>query len=178
MVDILREIEGFPESYPTAPEGLSEDAQALNAAALWQRLEFWITHRWGERSVTWIVEGPGDWLPRLKPATVDTFEVWKDGAWKTTVVEDGPLCYVLQPETYRITATVGADTDPPAGVLEAFRRLAEYLADDAHIGGVVASSGSVDIGGAMTVSAERSPKWQARALHYSGAADLLRPWRV
>lgn len=63
---------------------------------------------------------------------------------------------------------------PPEDVLEAFRRLAEYSTDkDAHPS---LTSRSVEIG-SLRESFERSPAWLARAMQYSGAADLLRPYR-
>lgn len=75
---------------------------------------------------------------------------------------------------YRFTATVGGG-DVPAAVSEAFRRLAEYLADDPERSG--ASSYSVNMGGAIEESFNRNPAWIARALDLSGAADLLRPYK-
>jgi len=76
---------------------------------------------------------------------------------------------------FRVTATVGSDDEPPEAVLEAFRRLAEYLADEPDRS--AASSYSVNMGGAIEESYNRNPAWVARALELSGAADLLRPYR-
>ena len=69
MAVIVVESEGTPAAYPAAPDGLSAAAQALDAAMIWQRLESWIAYRWGERSVIYIVEGPGDFVPRLSPVS-------------------------------------------------------------------------------------------------------------
>ena len=82
--------------------------------------------------------------------------------------------YVFASEgPYRITASVG-DGDVPAAVLEAFRRLAEYMAEDAGKAG--ATSEKTDVG-PITIEVQRSAAWVARAMINSGAADLLRPYR-
>lgn len=174
MIAAIREDEGRPKSYPDKPSDLSETAADLDADALWARIEAYTSQRWGEREVVWIVEGPGEWSPRLQPATVDQAERWEDG-WQTVELEEGPLGYVLESATYRVTATVGTSENPPAEVLEAYRRLAEYLADQAFIGRV-ATSGTRDVGG-LSVTSERPQAWQAKALQHSGAADLLRRYR-
>ncbi len=175
-MDVIAEDEGQPAAYPAAPVGLSPDAAALNPDALWQRLESWIAYRWEPRAVLWIVQGPGVWSPRLKPATVDTFEVWDGSTWAPVTLDPAPLGYELAAETYRLTATVGSTDTPPSAVLEAFRRLAEYLADQATLG-LVATSRTLNIAGTIQTESTRPAAWQARALHYSGAADLLRGYR-
>lgn len=175
MLVALDEQEGAPSSYPSAPGDMSAEAQALDNTALWRRIEEWITHRWGERSVTWIVEGAGTWTPRLKPASIDTAEVWDGAAWQTVTLQAAPMGYALDAKTYRVTATVGETGDPPDDVFEAYRRLAEYLADDSYLGRV-ATSGTRDLSD-MQITSERPAAWQAKALHYSGAADVLRKWR-
>ena len=48
-----------------ARSALSTAAAALDADMIWQRIEAYIAHRWTERDVTWIVEGPGEWHPPL-----------------------------------------------------------------------------------------------------------------
>jgi hypothetical protein len=65
--------------------------------------------------------------------------------------------------------------DVPAPVLAAFARLAEYSADTDERAG--ATDYSVNLGGAIQESYRRYPSWLARAMQYSGAADLLRPYR-
>jgi hypothetical protein len=167
MVEVLSEVEGEPASYPALPGSFSVDL-----ATVWRRLEGWIAHRWNERTVTWVVQGPGVWRPRLQPATVDTSEVWKDGGWVTTTLDPAPLGYELDARTYRIAATVGSTGDPPDIVLIAGQRLAEFLdqaGGDPSQGHTSVSDGDF--------SYSRPAGWAARAMHYSGAADLLRGFR-
>lgn len=175
MIDILSEVEGEPSSYPSQPSDLSTGAQALDTESIWKRLEDWISYRWGERTVTWIVQGPGWWKPRLRPVTVDSSEIWTDGAWESTTLETAPVGYELEDAIYRVTATVGTTDSVPAEMNEAYRRLAEYLADQSYIGRVATSA--TQSAGKAQVSADRPAAWQAKALHYSGAADLLRRYR-
>lgn len=145
-------------------------------AYLWQRIEAHTAHRWSPRTVVWVVEGPGEWSPPLAPAEVITVEVWRWGQWQTVTLEKAPMGYRLDGEgPYRITATVGADNEPPAAVLEAYQRLADYC-DAEHFGAPGASSYSVNIG-QTSESIRRHPAHMARALENSGAADLLRPYR-
>lgn len=169
--------EAAPETWPDAPSGLSEAAAALAPALVWGRLEGFIAHRWGERDCVFLAAGPGDWQPPLVPATVSTVEVWEGYAWTSATLNPSPLGgYELPGEgPYRITATVGAGGEPPAAVLEAYRRLAEYwaVAED-HPG---ASSFRTNVG-PVSLDEQRAPTWRARAIHLSGAADLLRPWRM
>ena len=174
MVEILQETEGVPSSYPAKPSGLSTEADALDTRTLWKRIESFITYRWNERTVTWIVQGPGWWQPRLQPVTVDTAEKW-DGEWVTVTLDPAPLGYELDEATYRVTATVGTTDSVPSDLNEAYRRLAEYLVDDSYIGRV-ATSGSRDLGD-VSISSKRPEAWKAKALHQSGAADLLRRYR-
>jgi hypothetical protein len=143
---------------------------------LWQRLESYIAWRFSERSVTWIAEGPGEWLPPLNPAVVSTVELWADEAWQVTTLSLSPLGGYMLPGCgpYRFTATIGGGGDPPAGVLEAYRRLAEYLAAVKLRPGV--RSESVHAGD-IEVKTMRSLTAIAEALQNSGAADLLRTWR-
>jgi len=176
VIDLLREDESAPSSWPAAPSGLSTDAAAIDSDAIWQRIESFIAYRWQERTVEWIVQGPGVFVPRLKPATIGTREIWRDGAWQSVTLDPSPLGDELDAETYRISTTVGSTDTPPPAVLEAFRRLAEYLADEAHIGRVPTNA-SLQLGDSIQITAERPAAWQAKALHYSGAADLLRQWR-
>ena len=177
MIDLLHVDEGQPSAYPDPPSGLSPAAAALDAAPLWQRLEGWMAWRWGERTVSWVVQGRGLWSTALRPATVQTVEVWDATAtdWTATTLPAAPLGLQVPDGVYRITALVGSTDTPPPDVLEAYRRYAEYTADFAHAGRVATSS-SRRVGD-ITVSSERPAAWQAKALHYSGAADLLRRYR-
>ena len=176
MAATLKEVEAIPASYPDAPAGLSTAAAALDADALWQRIEAYCRARWTDREVVWTVEGSGAWEAPLTPATLNTVEVWESGAWVECTPAASPWGgYDLPGDgPYRITADVGSG-DVPAAVNEAFRRLAEYLADEPDRAGV--SSYSVNMGGAIEESYQRSPAWSARAMDLSGAADLLRPYK-
>jgi hypothetical protein len=52
--------------------------------------------------------------------------------------------------------------------------LAEYMADDP---GRVGTTSFTDKIGPLEESVNRAPTWLARAMQYSGAGDLLRPYR-
>ncbi len=172
-------------TYPSVA-GLSDAAIALDQDALWQRLEQWIAYRWPKREVVWVVAGRGEFMPPLADATVTKTEVAQSGTWETPPwleidLMRGPFGVELRGKRYRITADVGSDDDPPAAVLEAYRRLAEYMAEaDAKVskyqpGAFTSySEGLSD----ASISVSRPMNHKARAIHYSGAADLLRPWRV
>jgi hypothetical protein len=174
MAVIIRQDEGEPASRP-AITGLSDAADALNHDAIWQRLESWIAYRYGERSVEWIVRGAGVFDFPLKPATLDTAEKWTGDDWESVTLKAAPVGYELEAEVYRITATVGTDTVPEA-VSEAFTRLTEYLAENARMPETV-NSHSMQLGPDMRWENERPATWKAKALHYSGASDLLRAYR-
>tara|TARA_B100000949_G_C14178953_1_gene406650 strand:- start:253 stop:798 length:546 start_codon:yes stop_codon:yes gene_type:complete len=179
MAATLKQVEAAPASYPDVPSGLSASAAALDADAIWQRIESWIAHRWNEREVVWTVEvenGADEWIIPLAPVSTGYVEQWRGGAWDEVLFVHGPMGLLLPSDgTFRITANVGSDKSPPAAVMEAYRRLAEYLADKPDRS--AASSYSVNMGGAIEESYNRNPAWVARALEYSGAADLLRPYR-
>lgn len=176
MAVTLKEVEALPASYPTPPANLSAGAAALDAAAIWQRIEAYCRTRWTERGVVWTVEGGGGWEAPLSPITSLTLEMWKGGTWLECLPLASPWGgYDLSDNIpYRVTAEVGGG-DMPAVVSEAFRRLAEYLADDTDRAGT--SRYAVNMGGAIEESYDRNPAWKARALDYSGAADLLRPYK-
>ena len=174
----LRTTEIEPASWPVV-SGLSADAGAIPEAIIWRRLEAWIAWRWPARSVEWIVEGPGEWTPTLRPVSALSAELWTAGAWEAVTLEATPLGgFRLDAEgPYRIGGTAGDDTDPPESVLEAFRRLAEYSAQaraELNNAGAALAASDVSEG---DFSMTRSPNWIARAIHLSGAADLLRPYR-
>ena len=177
----LKQVEAIPATYP-AVTGLSVAAVALDPAMIWQRIESYIAYRWTARAVVWTVEGSGEWTAPLTPATLTTVEVWDGAAWVEAFPVASPLGgYDLAAcGPYRITATVGSGT-PPAAVLEAFRRLAEYSVEvrkDGMVSGHPShTSHSTDIGDAIKESYTRSANWTARAMQLSGAADLLRPYR-
>ena len=174
-MEILQRDEAVPASYPAIPSGLSTAAMMLDAGALWARIEAHTAHRFTTREVVWTVEGPGEFKPDLQPATITAREVWDGVAWITASLFDGPLGGVLLngEGPYRFTADVGGG-DVPAPVSEAYRRLAEYLAEDGNPAG--ASSYSYRLGD-VEETTQRSPAHVARALQNSGAADLLRTFR-
>ena len=169
MAVTLRQTEGQPDAYPTA-----EVPAGIDADMIWQRLEAYIVHRFGERDVTWIVEGSGEWTPPLTPATIATVEVWDDGEWIAGDLTPSPFGYVFHGcGPYRVTGTVGGDVIP-AVVSEAFRRLAAYMAAKPGKAGATSETTSA---GSITISNRRSASWIAEAMQNSGAADLLRPYR-
>jgi len=174
-MEILQRDEAVPASYPAVPSGLSLEAMMLNARALWARIEAHTAHRFTTREVVWTVEGPGEFKPDLQPATITAREVWDGVAWITASLSDGPLGGVLLAGEgpYRFTADVGGG-DVPAPVSEAYRRLAEYLAEDGNPAG--ASSYSYQMGD-VSETFQRNPQHVAKALQNSGAADLLRRYR-
>jgi hypothetical protein len=180
----LSQLEGIPSSYPAPPSGISAAAAALSADMVWQRLESYIAYRWTSRSIVWIVDGNGEWQPPLtggdEPATITLVENWNDGNfWETTTpaLDPSPLGgYQLRDGTFRFTGTVGGGTVPEV-VKQAWRLLAEYMAQDVDVAG--ASSFRLNIGGgALETEYQRNQSWAARAMANSGAGDLLRNYRM
>lgn len=178
MAYTAKTTESVP-AYPLSGDGLSIEASALPEALVWGRIESYIAWRWAQRDVTWIVEGPGHWPMPLTPAAITTVEIW-DGttnAWivDATALEPSPFgTRFLKRGPYRVTGTAGDDTAPPAIVLEAYRRLAEYFVADPGTAG--ADREDVNIGG-ISQNIRRDPAWLGSALQNSGAADLLRRFR-
>jgi hypothetical protein len=175
MTCTLKQDEAVP-TYPATPSGLSTAAAALNPAVVWARIEAYVSTRWTSRAVVWTVDGPGEWVPLLTPATITTVEKWTGTAWTTATPDASPLGgYQLDDLTYRITGTAGGGTVPET-VKEAFRRLAEYLAADVGKPGATSEAHSV---GPINISVSRSATWAARAMVNSGAADrrgILTAW--
>ena len=177
MAELLQETEATPASYPSTPSGLSTAAAALDAEMIWERIEAYTRTRYTAREVVWTIEGveDEDWTPPLSPVSSQTAEKWVDDAWSSVTLSDGPVGLCLPSDgIFRITAQVGTGT-PPKAVSEAFRRLAEFMAESDDRPGV--SQYSVNMGGAIQESYSRSASHAARALQNSGAADLLRPYR-
>ena len=177
MVRILREDEGEPTTPPPAilthrdeaGERLDEDPLVAQAIA-WRRIEDWISWRWAARPVEIIVEGPGDWEPRLRPFAVSSVERFTSAGWVAETPTETALGLLLDHAIYRVTGTAGDDSTPPEAVQEAHRRLSEYgqgIASAWHAEGAAYRDGEVQM----------SAGWAAKGLHLSGAADLLRPWR-
>jgi hypothetical protein len=179
MTATLRIEEGTPEAWPDPPDDLSAAAGAIAPAVVWRRIESWIAWRWGERPCTFTVEGcGGSWRAPLAPFTAETIEEWAGDASASVALAPGPLGVNLGSAShYRFAGMLGCAETPPEDVAEAFRRLAEYAAGrsaDRRWSG--ASSFSAEIEG-LRFSVDRAPSWLARAIHNSGAADLLRPYR-
>lgn len=174
-MDILRRLEQTPASYPPVPEGLSPEAAAIPAAAIWARIEAYIAYRFSVRTVTWTVHGAGEFVPDLTPATITSEEVWDGVGYIPASLDAGFMGGVVLngDGPYRITADVGGG-EVPAAVNEAFIRLALYMADAADRAGVSSYSVKMD---AIEESYQRNPAWMARAMQNSGAGDLLRPYR-
>lgn len=164
-METLQQVEAIPAAYPTSGHD-----------ALWQRIESYCAHRWTARSVTWRVQGPGQWAPPLFPATLTGVDVWTGTEWVEAFPAPSPLGgYVFESVgPYQITATVGADNTAPAAVVEAFERLRDYLAAPNPVPGAGRYRRQI---GDVSISYDRSAHWQAHALDKSGAADLLRPYR-
>lgn len=178
MIEVLKQTEAVPAHWPAVPDGLSPEAAALDPGMVWGRIEAYLAHRWSAREVVWIIEGESgdEWMPPLGPLVSWAAAHWSGTAWVAMTLEAGPLGLVLPASgTFRVTATIGADdATPQAPVLEAYRRLAEYMAEEVTRHGVASHSLSE---GNLSENFERMPAWRARALQYSGAADLLRPYR-
>ncbi len=167
---VLRRQKETPPTYPVIPD----TPTGVDADAVWQRIEQWIAYRWPVREVEWIVMGNGEFQPPLAECDIIQVERSEGAGW--AVVSDpiySPLGVVLTGAYHRVTANVGSDDDPPAAVAEAFRRLAQYLAD-VNKPGLSSHTATVgDLSEHRTMNAAAA----ARAIHYSGAGDLLRPWR-
>jgi len=199
MAVTLRITEGEPENYPRividddpTVEMDPEPQIRKIVTAAWQRVETYIAHRWNSRSVEYIAEGPGEWHPKLSPSTISTVEIWRDSAWVAVTLEPTPLGgYVLEGVgPYRFTGTVGSLNEPPRAVKDAVFRLVQYFktVDDMPPEHRIVGSFKTDQEpyyqphdlehSLRAVEIERAnPHWVARAMQYSGAADLLRPYR-
>ena len=170
----IKEIEATPAAYPNAPAGLSDEAVAIDPSVIWSRLESWVRVRWSPRTVVWLVEGPGDFAPPLQPVTVETVEVWGADDWSSVTAIPSPYGIRLPGAgPYRITATVGSDNPPDATAEAAYTRLAEFLASSPDEFKPGMSSMAVSVGDVST-RISRDPHFVAKAVHSSGAFDLLR----
>ena len=179
----VKTIEGIPETRPTIALPFSYlELSAAGRDAVWARIEDWIAFRWGERSCVFIVETGArrTWRPPLAPFVVETVELWTGEAWEAvTLVPDYCGAFVLgYADAYRFTGTLGTDDAPPADVAEAYRRLADHVvAIRVHSPMLGSSKHEQATAHGASVSIERSPSWAAKAMHNSGAADLLRRYR-
>lgn len=169
-MDIIEENEGTPLDYPAMPDGLSDAAKDIAPAAVWERLESWMSYRYGERTVEWITHGSGIFKPRLKPAELDKIERWTGGDWEEIDPAPSPVGVRVHDGIHRFTFTVGSDEIPDTVAL-AYRRLAEFWAETTTADAGLTSVTDGDY------SFTRSATAHARAMQYSGAADLLRAYR-
>lgn len=168
-VDLIKQHEALPAEYPYMQS-------ILVKAEIWGRIEAYIAHRFTPREVVWTLSGEGgdQWHPPLTPVVSRVSQYWDRGAWANLTLDDGPLGICLPFDgIFKVTAQVGGGDVPPP-VREAYRRLAEYLADDPDISGASSVSRTV---GDISTAYQRGQTWQAKALINSGAADLLRPYR-
>lgn len=174
MITLLKQTETPPAAYKEV-SGLSDKAQAVSVGAVWQRIENWIAYRWPVRAVTWEVEGSGLFVPPLADWSVTTIEV-AGQTWEEAELGYNVRGIWLEGATYRVRAQVGSDDDLPAAVAEAYRRLAEYMAEiEGMKAGVTRHTVAVD---SISRTITRNATAKAQALQLSGAADLLRPWRT
>jgi len=160
----------FTEGTPAARWPGHEDE------SLWRRIEQYIVWRWGERPVEWLIRGPGLFLPPLKPVNVTAIDRYSAGQWLPQGQIPTPFGVDTPPGYYRIRGVAGKNETPPADVLEAYTRMAEYTTSVKEDGRVGAMSVSDSVGG-VTLTVRRSVQAMARALEYSGAADLLKAYR-
>ncbi len=169
----------FIEGNPAArPAGYTDEA-------LWRRIEQYIVWRWGERSVEWTVHGEGLFMPPLKPVTITAVARFNDygapghepGEWIPRTLRRTPFGVRTDgPGFYKIQGTAGGDQSPPPDVLEAYTRMADYLAGLKAEGHVGATAVDQDVPG-VSLAVRRSAQAMARALEYSGAADILKAYR-
>lgn len=204
MAELMREIEAVPEEWPAVPaDHLIQIADAAGQPVegdlgwVWQRVEAYCRERWTPRQVVWLVQGGGDWTPPLSPVRVEMMESWA-GDWMPHAGKRSPWgALVLSGKAHRITAIVGESNPAPPVVVKAVARLANYLmqqvdARDPDLWAtkmrwiVTPPDEAVTVGeGAASItrgqkteeSYERASDYIAKALQYSGAADLLRSYR-
>lgn len=166
------------ESSPATSPPIAGLVEGIEPGVVWERLDSWINARWGVRDCAFIVEGPGDWRAPLYPFTVATIEIWEAGEWVSAVIPPSPLGgYRLESVgPFRFTGLLGAADAPPAIVLEAARRLGAYLkavASRSFENAILTQESSDEVDS----YSYGAPVNAARALQYSGAADLLRRFR-
>lgn len=177
MATTMEVTEGLPATRPPL-----DPTQPVDPRVVWSRIEEWIAYRWGERPVSFFVEGfGGDWRAPLHPFTLVQVEAWDGGGWTEVELPAAPLGWRLgSAQYYRFTGTTGADETPPPEVMEAARRLQVFWASARETGdgsiGLASSQQNVSEGD-LTVSWNRPQGWLGRAIHSSGAADLLRKYR-
>ena len=155
-------------TYPEPPDGLSDDAAAIEPAVIWDRLEAFCNYRWSETVMEFVVapDHPVMWTQPYLPSVVDLVN--------GEPAEPDEFGAVRINGRSKVRATIGGAA-PSETVLAAYRRLAEYFAvrDEMPAG---AQRYAVSIGDISETISKR-PDHMARAMHNSGAADLLRKFR-
>lgn len=183
---VLSIVEGVPaeiDLVASVEHGeIDPDTEGKLLATAWQRVESYTGHRWGSRAVEIIAEGPGLLEPPLVPFILTQAEVWRDEAWQAVTLPAAPMGFDLGAETYRLTGTAGVDEEAPEIVREAVFRLAAFNANlSDHIQRLAPTEVETTCengdGQPVVERATRSAMTAARALQYSGAADLLRAYR-
>ena len=152
-------------TYPAAPAGAPA---GIANEVVWDRLEAFCNFRWSETVMEFVVNPPCEieWQPPYVPFVIDTV------AGEAASPDD--FGAVTLSEKSKVRATIGGVT-PSETVNAAYLRLAEYMAaeDDAP-GGV--SRYSIDVGD-IAESWSCKPDHMGKAIHNSGAADLLRKFK-
>lgn len=177
MARTISEEEGAPAEWPELvlinPPYLNDDFERfVNPKIVWRRIEQWITRRWASREVVYVAEGPGIWRPRLIPFTVTTTERWADAEWTACTLDPSPFGGVELPGAgpYRITGTAGDDGKLPEDIFEAAGRLYIYFRG-------IGNSAWNETAVYRTEGWQAPSSWAGKAIHLSGAADMLRPYR-
>lgn len=174
-------VEGDPTPLPPVP-GLSPQAAVLPADLIWLRIEGFTGRRFAFRDAEWFINGFGAyWQPTVEPWQIDGMAEWNTSSelWEP---RDLPS---WQPDRgYRLTGhgrwrflgSIGSVDLPAMPFIEAYRRLAEYLAaGDAAAEHWVPGVRSYTVSdGGMSITQQRAANWQADAFRLSGAADALR----
>ncbi|RRD41126.1 hypothetical protein EII18_10710 [Comamonadaceae bacterium OH3737_COT-264] len=168
----------FHESTPASrPQGYEDEA-------IWRRIEQYIAVRWGVRTVQWIIRGPGLFVPPLHPTTITSVERFNNygssaappGGWVTHKPIRTPFGVEVPPGYFRLQGSAGHDETPPADVLEAYSRLHDYLSAIKAEGSSGITSHTDAVPG-VSRTVHRPAQAMARALEYSGAADILKAYR-
>lgn len=174
MAELLEWQEDAPENFDHGlPESLSEKAMQIAPFAIWSRIEGWTGYRWAIRNFEALVEGPGDWHPPVGPYDIQSQEYFLDG-WQSLPLVAAPIGIELGHAKWRIKGTVGSNMMATLDVLEAYRRLAEYLAEIGN--DFDKTSVTYDVG-SLKYSYRRDRNALSNALGNCAAADLLRPYR-
>lgn len=176
-------------------EGVPDYSGQANVpdADIMKRFEAFIHFRWGVRTVKYIAEGPGEFIPLLTPTTITSIKSWSSGigAWEMAELEPSALGGYWLPYTgpFRFTGKAGSTEAIPADVCTALARYKAYIGS--YDGGMpksiaVPPPGSTEISpsleeelhiGALHVTFRRPIDWLSNALVLSGDADLLRKYR-